>query len=227
MWDRLNDLKNSAEDAFNAGKELIDSVIPDNVRQLKAMESMRINTVFEGSMSASNLRITDGQGAVPSTAWCSPSPYPNEPGVYWLNVGPSNYALNLGGERISLLIHESTHAWQGLYGILPQAYILGSAYCQGISILQSGDNQSAYNYEDLKNQQFWEYTTEQQASIVGHWASSGFYKGDWRFRYIRDNIRTGLPNAISTPIEETNPSRLLRGTAIRRTGSIGGPMHRR
>ena len=73
-------------------------------------------------------------------------------------------------------------------------------------MITTGDNRDAYNYEGEEDKQFFEYNTEQQASIIGGWAGGGFSQSDWRFRYVRDNIRPGLPNAISTPIRQLTES---------------------
>ncbi len=207
MFDDLVDWgKNKAEQAGNAINDAaeevankVDQVIPDNIRNLTPAEIWQINQVFGNSLSAGSLRITDGSGAIPNTAWCSPSL--TEPGVYWLNVGPDNYGRNLGGERRGLLIHEATHAWQGFFGLLPVSYMVGSVYCQADAWLQTGNNSNAYSYSEDNQLQFYEYNVEQQASIVGGWGSPGNSNvTDWRFRYIRDNIRPGLPNGESSPI---------------------------
>ena len=171
-------------------------------RDMNAAEISVAEQVFWGSINYDQIHIADdlGWGDAP---WASPpGPWSSR---FVLHVGPGYEDMSASGGRRKLLIHELTHVWQGqnagLYG-----YVLNSAAHQTYNTMVNGSRGGAYSYE--QDWQWYEYSAEQQASIAADWFAprSGARFGarsimDWRYRYIKSNIRAKAPNAESEVIQ--------------------------
>jgi hypothetical protein len=182
-------------------------------RPLTLDEREFADRVFLGTLPMDRVRLTNlvGLGGRPFTC-------PGPGGTIIVNVGkgyddPLNYT-GVGDERPNLrakgalLIHELTHAWQIANESFTPAY-----YCRalGTAIGTVGGNMSAYSYGP-PDREWKAFGTEQQASIVEEWfegdaapqlkkvlPQKGFRPmlakdngGNPYYRYIRDNIRTGI-----------------------------------
>jgi hypothetical protein len=181
-------------------------------RHLSASEAAFADVVFMGKVPFDRVLLTNlvGLGGRPFTA-------PGPGGVILVNLGrgyddPVRYT-GKGGEKLGqnapgqLLIHELTHAWQIANSSFTPEY-----YCRAVSTAVGtlDGNMSAYTYGSADGD--WEaFGTEQQASIVDEWFAGNKNPGRSRqsqyvpmesreagvdgnpyFRYIRDNIRTGI-----------------------------------
>jgi hypothetical protein len=97
-----------------------------------------------------------------------------------------------------LLIHELTHAWQIATTTFLPGMICGGVLNQATTI---GGDMSVYKYGPA-GPPFRDFNLEQQASIVDDWFAGTdpqsfppLTESDENpyFRYVRDNIRTGVP----------------------------------
>lgn len=100
---------------------------------------------------------------------------------YLINVGDKYDSLD--GNDKDLLVHETTHVWQGKNSSLALSYVFDSCLNQYTS------GQGAYNFVAGHSWSF--YNVEQQASIVEKWFAAGSNQSDVLFRYIRDHVRKG------------------------------------
>jgi hypothetical protein len=157
------------------------------IRELKPLERTEATLVFGTSVDFSTVRIADDIG-LQNRAWCSPPGWGALP-YFCLHVGELHFNGNMKFSNPGLMIHEMTHAWQGQHNI-PFWYVINS----GCNQLLGGPD--AYKVTSQTGQ--WkDYGAEQQASMVRSWYDGGMNSSDWRFRFIRDNIRKGDPNAFS------------------------------
>jgi hypothetical protein len=115
---------------------------------------------------------------------------------YLINVGgmysdqsllPSTYDTNKHELKGSMLVHESTHVWQGVNGAFSWWYVFDSLYNQA----QSGSH--AYDVDETHLQTWDSYGVEQQAHLVEDWYSRGSQINDVCYPFIRDNIRPARP----------------------------------
>ncbi len=173
------------------------------IRSLKSKEQSESWKVFQTSIIYNSVRIADDLG-LQSRPWCSP---PGWGGLnfFCLHVGPGRFKGNMGHDCPGLLIHEMVHVWQGQRNI-PFWYVLNSGCNQVISMAGSGSSNGAYGVDSEPQHQWKDYGAEQQATIVEGWYLSEMSSFDWRFRYIRDNVRTGSPWALSQPIAPPPPT---------------------
>lgn len=100
---------------------------------------------------------------------------------YLMNVGDAYD--DFGTNHKGLLVHETTHVWQGKNSTLALSYVFNSCLNQCIS------GSGAYAYTPGK--EWSSYNVEQQASIVEHWYVNGSQTSDSLFPYIRDHVREG------------------------------------
>lgn len=181
-------------------------------RHLESAEEVFANRVFRGRVPFDRVLLTNlvGLGGRPFTA-------PGPGGIILVNLGhgyddPVHYTGKGGPEAGinapgQLLIHELTHAWQ-----INNESFTPEYYCRALSTAAStadGD-MSAYQY-GAASSSWASFGTEQQASIVDDWFAGKDCPGmtpqtkyppmDTRdsgqvfnpyFRYIRDNIWTGI-----------------------------------
>lgn len=181
-------------------------------RHMTDAERAFADQVFAGRVPFDRVLLTNlvGLGDRPFTA-------PGPGGAILVNIGkgfddPVHYTGKGGDERErnapgQLLIHELTHAWQIANESFSPEY-----YCRAVSTAAStaGGDMSAYSYGPAPGN--WSsFGTEQQASIVDDWfaGSNNPFDGPQKkfppmhdddqgpaqnpyFRYIRDNIRTGI-----------------------------------
>jgi hypothetical protein len=99
---------------------------------------------------------------------------------YIMCVGEKPYP-DMSKSYPGLLVHETTHAWQGKNSTLALSYVFASAISQCM-----GD---AYGYTAGKP--WGEYNPEQQASIVEDWYEAGESGSHTLYPYIRDYVRKG------------------------------------
>jgi hypothetical protein len=101
--------------------------------------------------------------------------------AYLMNVG-SAYP-DMSSKNQDLLVHETTHVWQGKNSTLSQTYVYNSVInqCMGTG--------SAYAYKPGAD--WGSYNVEQQASIVEDWFVSGEPTSGNLFGYVRDFVRKG------------------------------------
>jgi hypothetical protein len=142
---------------------------------------------------------------------------------YLINVGsmysdhslyPSSYDTNRYEAPGSLLIHESTHVWQGYNSAFSWWYVFNSLYNQ----YKCGDHAYDVDEGNLKN---WDtYNVEQQAHLIEDWFSRGSKPTDVCYPYVRDNIRPGKP--WNPTLLQIAASPLTMGRAGMAT-QLGGP----
>jgi hypothetical protein len=119
---------------------------------------------------------------------------------YIMNVGPDAYPdLSIDfpdpqppktiDEYRTLLVHETTHVWQGRNSAFALSYVFGSAYSQCVAALSGATTSGAY--AATPGQPWGSYNPEQQAQIVEDWYGDGQHgSGPW-WPYIRDFVRRG------------------------------------
>jgi hypothetical protein len=164
------------------------------------------NKVFQGRIPVDRIVLTNmlGMGRRPFTI-------PSVGSTILVNLGagfddPTNYTGKGDADKDKaakpqaagqLFIHELTHAWQ-----IANTFFLPGLMCGGIlnQATTIGGNMDVYKYT-AADRAFRDFNLEQQASIVDDWFGDG---GDPQkdfghmsekspfFRYIRDNIRTGV-----------------------------------
>ncbi len=89
-----------------------------------------------------------------------------------------------------VLIHELTHIWQ--YQTQGTRYISDSACAQLRAAIASGDRNAAYSYTPGQ-QSIYDYSAEQQASIVEDWFKRPALRDDEHYmRYLRQ-VRSARP----------------------------------
>jgi hypothetical protein len=118
---------------------------------------------------------------------------------YLMNVGaqqyrrllPSEYDNRTSERSGSLLVHESTHVWQGVHSGFSWWYVFNSLYNQ----VKCG--QKAYDVDETHLQTWANYGVEQQAHLVENWYSRGSLTSDSNWPFIRDNVRPGRPSATT------------------------------
>lgn len=155
------------------------------VRSLTSAERAIINSVFGNSVNASQVRVTDTVGSS-GRPWTT-----NSPPLYTINVGDAYSSLS--STYKALLVHEMAHVWQGQNGV---PFMSNSTYHQTLSaIANGGDVGQAYEY--VAGKQWSKYNVEQQASLVEDWYTTGMSKTSKLYPYIRDNVQTGQPNAVT------------------------------
>jgi len=92
-------------------------------------------------------------------------------------------------EYRALLVHETTHVWQGRNSTFALSYVFGSAISQCASSLGGSTTGGAYGY--TAGAAWGSYNPEQQASIVEHWYEAGESGSHALYPYIRDYVRRG------------------------------------
>jgi hypothetical protein len=112
-----------------------------------------------------------------------------------------------------LLVHETTHVWQGKNSTMALTYVFSSVLNQG---LHGG---AAYSY--VAGQPWRSYNAEQQASIVEDWFRAGQPKSGSLYPYIVNSRSKGRPlNASISPLATDDgkahraPSYPDRGTGL-------------
>ena len=101
--------------------------------------------------------------------------------AYLMNVGTA-YS-DMSSANTDLLVHETTHVWQGKNSVFAQSYVYSSCISQ--CLLGSG----AYDFAAGKA---WNsYNVEQQASIVEKWFHDGENESGDLWGYISENVRKG------------------------------------
>lgn len=101
--------------------------------------------------------------------------------AYLVNVGSAYADMSRGYQN--LLVHETTHVWQGKNSNLSLTYVFSSCISQCIR------GTGAYNY--TAGSSWSSYNVEQQASIVEDWFASGEPESGSLWGYVRDHVRTG------------------------------------
>ncbi len=149
---------------------------------------------------------------------------------YLVNLGAEGYAdgfmsgVSKGKKPGQNLAHELTHVWQGRHDGFAWNYVINSVKNQLFCGL------GAYDYPSGAGAEWNTYQAEQQAHIVEDWYSHGatevatndyyFYKTNPNlnfidlFRYVKCNIRTGNPDADSTPSQPTQLDLLKANSTI-------------
>ena len=100
---------------------------------------------------------------------------------YLMNVGTAY--PDMSSANNDLLVHETTHVWQGKNSVFAQSYVYNS--CLNQCLLGS----SAYNF--VAGKSWSSYNVEQQASIVEKWFHDGENESGDLWGYIRDDVRKG------------------------------------
>lgn len=155
------------------------------VRSLTAAERNLARLVYGSTINFDLVKVTNTVG-LQSRPWTT-----NTPPLYTINVGVDAYG-DLTAYSL-LLIHELGHVWQGQHGV---PFVSNSAYHQTMAAIQNnGDPSGAYRF--VTGQQWRRYNSEQQASIITQWFASGRRTNSELYPYIRDNVRTGQPNATT------------------------------
>lgn len=100
--------------------------------------------------------------------------------AYIINAGEAYDTLTT--KDVDLLVHETTHVWQGKNSIFALSYVFNSVYNQCVL-----SNAYAYRLGDPWSS----YNVEQQASIVEDWYTGGHLTSGRAYGYITDNVRKG------------------------------------
>lgn len=119
---------------------------------------------------------------------------------YIMSVGPGAYTdmsrdyPNPSGRRTAndyraLLVHETTHVWQGKNSVFALSYVFGSAISQCAASLGGSTTGGAYNY--TAGAAWGSLNPEQQASVVEDWYLAGESGSHALYPYIRDYVRKG------------------------------------
>lgn len=123
---------------------------------------------------------------------------------YIMSVGPDFYgdltAMDVDdqdSDAQALLVHETTHAWQGRNSKLAMTYVWGSVISQCRGAASGGTTSAAYDYRI--GAPWKDMNPEQQAKLVEDWfwqdnestkdKASG---GSGRYEYVRDYVRRGI-----------------------------------
>jgi hypothetical protein len=101
--------------------------------------------------------------------------------AYFMNVG-RDYGV-LTTSRQHLLIHETTHVWQGKNSSLALSYVFDSVLKQGLH--------GAMAYSFKPGQPWKSYNAEQQAAIVEAWFVSGRPTTGPLYPYIVNHVQKG------------------------------------
>jgi hypothetical protein len=107
---------------------------------------------------------------------------------YLINVGPAAMG-DLSVTDPALLVHETTHVWQGRNSFFAATYVVQSAVSQCSSALRGAGTGGAYSYRT--GQAWGSYNPEQQAEMVEDWYKSGMPTSGAIWPYIRDHVRRG------------------------------------
>ena len=134
--------------------------------------------------------------------------------VQYRRLIPSHYDTQTGEKAGSLLVHESTHVWQGIHSAFSWGYVFNSLYYQ----YKCGSR--AYDVDETNLHTWGTYNVEQQAHLVEDWYSRGSLTTDSNYPFIRDNILPGRPSAAThlPPKLSVSPARLgliMGATAMR------------
>jgi hypothetical protein len=105
--------------------------------------------------------------------------------AYLINVGRAYAHGSLAtGPIASLLVHETTHVWQGKNSTFAVSYVFNSLYNQCTL-----GSLNAYPYSP--GHDWHSYNVEQQASIVEDWYTAGEPTSGDLYPYIINNVRKG------------------------------------
>jgi len=152
-------------------------------RHLRSTEAQIARSVFGNTLPYGRIHVTDQLGFQDRAYTMNAGT--GRDASFSLHVGPERYpGLQRTPELRSLMIHELTHVWQGVHSGWTPSFIFRSMFAQ-----IARPRGRAYIY--TPGEEWRTYNVEQQASIVEHWYGLGMHESDKRFRYIRDNIRTG------------------------------------
>jgi len=175
---------------------------PTKVRLMNSLEYGIVSGVFGATLpSPSRILITNGAGldgrpfTIPTSllslfGWSSIALLPG--GLlgylhsainvaYLINVG--KHYNSLSSTRQELLVHETTHVWQGKNSSFALSYVFSSAINQ---VLYGG---TAYTY--VPGSPWKSYNAEQQASIVEDWFVRGKPPSGPLYPYIVNHVRKG------------------------------------
>lgn len=153
-------------------------------RRLTENERALAESVFADQLPLDAIAITNALGAfnreytVPNLA---------KKGEYLVHMGIVGFADSSRGPGTrSTFIHELTHVWQGEHWSNRPHYVVDSVFNQILL------GPFAYSVPPIEDDTSWDsLNAEQQATVVEGWFAEGMSETDPRFRFIRDNIRTG------------------------------------
>jgi hypothetical protein len=114
---------------------------------------------------------------------------------FLMNVGPTAFP-DMSKSYQSLLVHETTHVWQGRNSLFALSSAIDSMVAQCGGMISSGGGLAgrgaAYSYDPAHLRPWILYNAEQQAKIVEDWFSAGEpTTGDVYTRFIEHRIRVG------------------------------------
>jgi hypothetical protein len=169
---------------------------PTKSRLMSSAEYQVVLGVFSNTLPPPNkIAITDGAG-LSGRAFTIPTSLVSAvfgiaPSGNALNAcRSSDYLINVGADydtvgssRLWLLVHETTHVWQGKNSSFGLSYIFNSLYNQALY------GSAAYQYTPGKP---WKsYNVEQQATIVTDWFRMGQPPSGPLYPYIVNHVRKG------------------------------------
>ena len=205
---KLADLEKASQGLSSAQNPLPVDFVWFKFRMLTADEIALATSVFQGSVDFSQVFLADDLGLM-GRVWTFQGHATGNvlihggqrmfrgataPGPY---VGTAGYGIN------ETFIHELTHAWQAQNWNRPYGYMSNSVICQ---LVDDPVNSGSYDYLDKRNTNWREWNAEQQAMLVEDWFIGRGDDGvvdvtkatledetkNWRFKFIRDNIRQGI-----------------------------------
>jgi hypothetical protein len=169
---------------------------PTKYREMSASEYSIVTGVFGNTLpSRMRIIITDGAG-MDGRAFTIPTSLVTSilgttlariisdacvMGDYLMNVGRDYNNLNTSQQE--LLVHETTHVWQGHNSTFSVGYVFSSVYNQ----VRFGG--AAYKY--TAGRPWRDYNAEQQASIVSDWFALGKPNSGPLYPYIVNHVRKG------------------------------------
>jgi hypothetical protein len=139
--------------------------------------------------------------------------YPTTFGSVYVNLG-DNYTHDRTTPEGDLLYHELTHVWQAKLRLLKEVYLYDT-------IPEAVNNR----YDFTPGRQWYEYGTEQQASIVEAWTLGATHKTNKTFRGDRNQFALGSPlfRYINGNIRRANnEARTSNGRSVRQLLADGG-----
>lgn len=220
LWDDIQRKAKEEIEKVQKGSKDID--LTAKTRFLTRREVKLAQIVFEDTLPWEKIKIAADVG-YNSRPWTHPDPL--DWSKYLIHMGPVGFADSTSdkvhatgtGQVRDVFIHELVHVWQGVCGLWPWDYVIGSC-CD-----QAAKGDLAYSIINVDGTQPWNSLgVEQQATVIEHWfiangrsdphAQKNFAKekAKWAakkeaaakshgkfthldpnrfFRYVRDNIR--------------------------------------
>jgi len=208
------DVKNTLDNATQAQRSLYaPSTAPKDFgwyhfRELHPSEIALAKSVFKDSIDYTKVFLADDYGAL-GRQWTSQGHLTGNVIIHggqqmFKDATSSNAVVRDNPTPVrEAFIHEMTHVWQAQNWKRREGYMTDSVICQ---IFTWPPIAGAYTYIDKKTSPWRKWEAEEQAQMVQDWFVGRNDDGvsitppgmrenvdaDWRFKFIKDNIRKGI-----------------------------------